>query len=250
MPEEIVTPAIHIKDLTVIYNEKPVLWDVDLYIPQGCFMGIIGPNGAGKTTLLKSILGIVQPLAGQVLISGESVKQGKKRIGYVPQKQSIDWDFPVNVLEVVLMGTYKKIGWFSRPTKKEYRFALDKLEMLELETLAHRQIADLSGGQQQRVFIARALAQETDILIMDEPFQGIDAKTEKIIAGIFKELQKQGKTLLVVHHDLQTVREYFDRVTMVNVRLIASGKTEKSFTEQNLKYTYGGQIPFSMQIKP
>lgn len=236
--------AIEVEDLTVAYKEKPVLWDIDLNVPEGVLMSIVGPNGAGKTTLIKAILNLVSSAAGQIKIYGKSVNDQRRLVGYVPQRGSVDWDFPTNVKDVVMMGRYGSLGWVNRPGKKEHEMALSALEKVGMTDYAERQISQLSGGQQQRVFLARALVQDAQIYLMDEPFQGVDATTERAIVSLLQELRKSGKTVVVVHHDLQTVPEYFDWTTLLNVRLIASGPVEKVFTEENLRLTYGGRVSF------
>ncbi len=230
--------VIEIEDLTVAYSEKPVVWDVDLNIPQGVLMAIVGPNGAGKSTLIKAMLNLVKPISGIVLFKGKPYKEERKYIAYVPQRGSVDWDFPTTVLDVVLMGRYGHIGLFKRPKEKDKKLAMSALEKVGMQEFFDRQISQLSGGQQQRVFLARALVQNADIYIMDEPFQGVDAKTEKAVVEILKELRNSSKTVIVVHHDLQTVKEYFDYVAILNTRLIASGPTEEVFTEDNLRKAY------------
>lgn len=235
-------PAITINDLTVAYRDQPVIWDVDLEVPAGTLMAIVGPNGAGKTTLLKSLLGLVRPAAGQVLVFGKPYAQLRHLVGYVPQRGTVDWDFPTDVLDVVMMGRYGTLGWIRRPGKKDQEKALEALSQVDMLDFARRQISQLSGGQQQRVFLARALVQEASIYLMDEPFQGVDAVTERAIVTILRRLRSDGKTVVVVHHDLQTVTEYFDWVALMNVRRIASGPVEKVFTEENLRSTYGGKL--------
>ncbi|MDO7976421.1 metal ABC transporter ATP-binding protein [Oceanotoga teriensis] len=236
--------ALEVNDLTVAYKNKPVLWDIDLEVPENNLMAIVGPNGAGKSTFIKAVLNIIKPIAGSVLIKGNSYKENIEKVGYVPQRGSVDWDFPTTVLDVVSMGAYRKLGWIKLPGKKEKDEAISVLKKVGMEKFADRQISQLSGGQQQRVFLARALLQNADIYFMDEPFQGVDATTEKAIINILKELREQGKTVIVVHHDLQTVKEYFDSVTILNVRKIASGPVEQVFTEENLHKAYGGSISF------
>lgn len=231
--------AIKIDDLTVAYNYKPVLWDIDLVIPEGVLMAIVGPNGAGKSTLIKSILGIIKPIAGSVQVFGKPYKKQVDKVAYVPQKGSVDWDFPTTALDVVMMGTYGSLGWIKRPGQKEKKQSLEALEKVGMLEFRDRQISQLSGGQQQRIFLARALVQNAAIYLMDEPFQGVDATTEKAIINILKELRKAGKTLIVVHHDLQTVPEYFDWVTFLNVKGIASGPVKDIFNDDNLTKTYG-----------
>ncbi|MBY0527768.1 MAG: metal ABC transporter ATP-binding protein [Gemmataceae bacterium] len=236
--------AVDINDLTVAYRDKAVLWDVDLTVPAGNLMAIVGPNGAGKTTLIKAILGLIRPVAGQVLIHGRPYKEQRQLIGYVPQRGSVDWDFPTSVLDVVLMGTYGSLGWFRRPGRPERHRALEALDKVGMTPYADRQIRQLSGGQQQRVFLARALVQDAQVYFMDEPFQGVDATTERAIVNLLQELRAAGRTVLVVHHDLQTVPEYFDSVTLLNVRKVASGPVAEAFTEANLRLTYGGRVAF------
>lgn len=230
--------VVEVEDMTVAYQVKPVLWDVDFKVPKGVLMAIVGPNGAGKSTLIKAMLDLIRPISGSVLFFGESYQSQRKNIGYVPQRGSVDWDFPTTVLDVVLMGRYGHVGWIKRTTKKDKQLAKEALVKVDMLDFANRQISQLSGGQQQRVFLARALVQDADIYFMDEPFQGVDAKTEKAVIVILKELRRQGKTVVVVHHDLQTVKEYFDWVTLLNTQLIASGPVSEVFTEENLKKTY------------
>ena len=236
--------AVQVKDLTLAYREKPVLWDIDINIPEGVLMAIVGPNGAGKTTLLKAILGLMKPAAGKVEIFGKPLSQVRKRVGYVPQRSSVDWDFPTTALDVVTMGMYGRLGWFRRPGKKEKRDALNALEKVGMLDFSDRQINQLSGGQQQRIFLARALVQQSDVYFMDEPFVGVDAVTEKAIVELLKELRRQGKTVVVVHHDLQTLKEYFDWAFLLNVRQIALGPVEEVMTDENLKLAYGGRTAF------
>jgi len=236
--------SIEVTDLTVAYGEKPVLWDVDLSVPAGTLMAIVGPNGAGKTTLIKAILNLIPTAAGQVLIYGQPYAEQRHRVGYVPQRGSVDWDFPTSVLDVVMMGRYGALGWFKRPGAKERQMALEALAKVGMQDYAPRQISQLSGGQQQRTFLARALVQDAQVYFMDEPFQGVDATTERAIVELLKELRVAGKTVVVVHHDLQTVPEYFDWVTLLNVRRIASGPVAAVFTDENLRLTYGGRVAF------
>ena len=231
--------AVQVDDLTVAYNYKPVLWDIDLTVPEGVLMAIVGPNGAGKSTLIKTILGIIKPIAGSVSIFGKPYDKQRKQVAYVPQKGSVDWDFPTTAFDVVLMGTYGSLGWIKRPGSKEKKIALESMEKVGMLSFRNRQISQLSGGQQQRVFLARALAQDASIYFMDEPLQGVDATTEIAIMNILKELRKAGKTVIVVHHDLQTVPEYFDWVTFLNVKKIATGPVKEIFNDDNLTKTYG-----------
>jgi len=239
--------ALAVRDLTVAYRDDPVLWDIDLTVPSGTLMGIVGPNGAGKTTFIQAVLGLVAPAAGQVRIFGAPYEEQRDRVGYVPQRGSVDWDFPTHALDVVMMGLYGQLGWFRRPGQPEReaaRAALDEVGMLDY---ADRQISQLSGGQQQRVFLARALVQNADLYFMDEPLQGVDATTERAIIDLLRELRSRGCTVIVVHHDLQTVAEYFDHVMLLNVRRIASGPVEEASTEGNLRLTYGGRVGFLRQ---
>jgi len=232
--------AIH--DMTVAYNRKPVLWDVDLDVPEGKLVGIIGPNGAGKSTLIKAVLDLIPRASGDVMIYGKSYREQSQRVAYVPQRESVDWDFPVDALDVVTMGRYASIGWCRPVTRHHREIARDAMQQVGMADYAHRQISQLSGGQQQRVFLARALAQEADIYFMDEPFAGVDAATEKVIVDILRTLRSSGKTVLAVHHDLQTVPEYFDYLIMLNMRVVAVGPTKDVFTRENLHKTYGGRL--------
>jgi len=236
--------AVEATDLTVAYRDKPVLWDVDLDVPEGVLMAIVGPNGAGKSTLIKSVLGLVPMAAGQVQIYGKSYKEQRRLVGYVPQRGSVDWDFPTNALDVVMMGLYGRLGWVKRPGRQERERAMDGLRKVGLADLAERQISQLSGGQQQQVILARALVQEAQVYFMDEPFAGVDATTERAIIALLRDLRAAGKTVIVVHHDLQTLEEYFDWVMLLNVRRIASGPVGQVFTEENLRKAYGGRIAF------
>ncbi len=238
------TPALALRDLTVAYDEDPVLWDIDWTVPTGTLTGVIGPNGAGKTTLLQTILGIVTPAAGQVRVFGQSYGDAQARVGYVPQRGSVDWDFPTDALDVVLMGFYGRLGWLRRPGAEEREEAYAALDQVGMADYADRQISQLSGGQKQRVFLARALVQEADLYFMDEPLQGVDATTERAIFNLLRALQERGCTVVAVHHDLQTVPEYFDRVLLLNVRRVAGGPVEEVFTEDNLRRTYGGRVGF------
>jgi manganese/zinc/iron transport system ATP- binding protein len=242
--------ALEVSDLTVAYRDKPVLWDVDLRVPSGILMAIVGPNGAGKTTLIKAVLGLVRPAAGQVAIYGRPYAEQRRLVGYVPQRGSVDWDFPTSVLDVVMMGRYGALGWVRRPGAREHTLAREALDQVGMHEFADRQISQLSGGQQQRVFLARALAQDAQVYFMDEPFQGVDATTERAIVALLQALRAAGKTVVVVHHDLQTVPEYFDWVTMLNVRRIASGPVAEVFTEHNLRLAYGGRIAFLSRDGP
>jgi manganese/zinc/iron transport system ATP- binding protein len=234
--------ALEIHDLTVSYHRKPVLWNVDLAVPPGKLVGIIGPNGAGKSTLIKAIMGLLPLSSGWVQVFGKGVDDMRHRIGYVPQRESVDWTFPVTAIDVVLMGCYGRLPWWRRVGRKERDRAKACLDKLGMGPYANRQISNLSGGQQQRVFLARALAQDSDIYLMDEPFAGVDAATESAIVKLLQELRAAGKTVLVVNHDLQTAKEYFDMLILINMRLVAFGPTEQVFTPELLQKTYGGRL--------
>jgi manganese/zinc/iron transport system ATP- binding protein len=235
-------PCVEVHDLTVAYHRKPVLWDVDVSLPSGKLIAVIGPNGAGKSTLLKAALGLVPLASGHVRIFGKPLREARRLVGYVPQRETVDWDFPVDALDVVLMGRYGMLGWLRRPGAKDREAALACLRKVGMQDFAHRQISQLSGGQQQRIFLARALAQEARLYFMDEPFAGVDAATEKAIVDVLRELRAQGATVVAVHHDLQTVQEYFDHVVLLNMRLVAAGSVEGTFTRENLQRTYGGRL--------
>ena len=234
--------ALEVEDLTVAYADQPVLWDVDLQVPAGVKMAIIGPNGAGKSTLVKAAMGLVRPVAGEVRIFGRPRESARGQIAYVPQRATLSWDFPTDVLDVVTMGTYGRLGWFHRSGAVQRQQAEAALEQVGMTAFLRRPIAELSGGQQQRVLLARALVQDAPINILDEPFQGVDAPTERAIIDVLDGLAEEGKTIIVVHHDLQTVPEYFDSVLLLNVRAIDSGPVSEVFTEDNLRLTFGGRV--------
>lgn len=235
-------PPLEIHDMTVAYHRKPVLWDVDLTLPEAQLTAIVGPNGAGKSTLIKAVLGLVPTASGRVEIYGQPYAQQRRLVGYVPQRESVDWDFPVSAGDVVLMGCYGSLGWVRRPGPAERRKALECLAKVGMADFATRQISQLSGGQQQRVFLARALAQDARLYFMDEPLAGVDASTEHAILVLLHEMKEMGKTVVVVHHDLQTVRDYFDQVILLNMRLVAHGAVSEVFTNTNLQKTYGGRL--------
>ncbi len=241
-PEHAASSPLSVHDVTVAYHRKPVLWDVDYDAPAGSLVGIVGPNGAGKTTLLKAVLGLVPLTSGRIEVFGRPYRRQRRHVGYVPQRESVDWDFPVSALDVVAMGRYGLIGWGRRVSRAHREAALACLDQVGMADFAGRQISELSGGQQQRVFLARALAQEADLYLMDEPLAGVDAATEKAIIGILKQLRRAGKTCLVVHHDLQTVREYFDHLLLLNLRVVVAGPTRDVLTEENLARTYGARL--------
>ena len=235
--------AVEVEDMTVAYTTKPVLWDVDMKVPIGSLAAIVGPNGAGKSTLLKAMLGLLTVISGSVKFYIDHHlamdKKDYKKIAYVPQSGSVDWDFPTTVLDVVLMVRYVHLGWFKRPSKKDKELALSMIEKMGMSDYVNRQIRQLSGGQQQRVFLARALVQEADIYLMDEPFKGVDKTTEHAIISLLQEMKARGKTVIVVHHDLNTVPQYFDWVTMVNKQTVAYGPVAETFTEEAIERTYG-----------
>jgi manganese/zinc/iron transport system ATP- binding protein len=235
---------LSVRDLTVAYRDTPVLWDVDLEFPAGKLCAIVGPNGAGKSTLIKTVLGLVTKASGTVQFFGGDLARARRRLGYVPQRGSVDWDFPTSALDVVTMGLYGRLGWLRRPGRHERGVALNCLARVGLQDLAHRQISQLSGGQQQRVFLARALAQDAELYFMDEPFAGVDVTTERAILGVLRELRDRGRTVVVVHHDLETVREYFDWVALLNVQVVASGPVDTTFTSENLRQAYGDRMSF------
>ncbi len=235
--------ALHIEDLTVAYQGAPVLWDIDLDIPPGVMAAVVGPNGAGKSTLLKAVLGLVRPSAGHVYLLGRRPRRMLKRIGYVPQRSAVDWDFPTTVLDVVMMGRYGQLGWLRRPGRETRERAHAVLAQVGMEHLAGRQIGELSGGQQQRVFLARAMIQQPDIYFLDEPMAGVDATTERTVVELLQRERDAGKTVIAVHHDLQTVHDYFDWLALLNVRIIAQGPVAEVYTPENLHKAYGGQVP-------
>ena len=237
-PNVTVVPPLSIHDMTVAYQRKPVIWDIDYVAPAGKLVAIVGPNGAGKSTLINAALELIPRASGQVRFFGEHYRKQRHRVGYVPQRESVDWDFPVSALDVVVMGLYRKIGWCLPVLPRHRKTALAALDRVGMADYAHRQIRRLSGGQQQRVFLARALVQDADLYLMDEPFTGVDAATERAIVEILRELRSLGKTALVVHHDLQTVTEYFDEVILLNMRLVATGPVERVFTTDTVSYTH------------
>lgn len=240
--------AIEIHDLTVAFDKKPVLWNIDAYLPAGKLIGILGPNGAGKSTLIKTIMGLIPAGSGYVKIFGQRLNEVRKRVSYVPQRETIDWDFPVSVMDVALMGRYAHTGMFGKLRRADRDIALDALRKVGMEAFANRQIGRLSGGQQQRTFLARALAQRADLYLMDEPFAGVDAATEKAVITLLREMTTQGKTVLVVHHNLQSARQYFDHLLLLNTRLVACGPANEVFTPDNLRDTYGGNLTLLTDI--
>lgn len=233
---------VSIHDMTVAYHRRPVLWDIDYAASQGKLIGIVGPNGAGKSTLIKACMGLLPMASGSVRIYGKPYRAQRQIVGYVPQRESVDWDFPASALDVVTMGRYGRLPWCMPPRRRDKEAALAALEQVGMAEYSHRQISRLSGGQQQRVFLARALAQDALIYFMDEPFAGVDASTEAAIVTLLRALKARGRTVLIVHHDIQTVREYFDEVMLLNMRIIAAGPVEEVFTQENLQKTYGGRL--------
>lgn len=241
-------PVLELHNLTVTYQNKPAIWNVDYEIPGGRMVGIVGPNGSGKTTMMKTVMGLIRPGSGYVRIFGEPLEKMRGRIAYVPQRSSVDWDFPVNVLDTVLMGRYRPGSLLRRTRREDRDKARESLKKVGMEKYVKRQISQLSGGQQQRVFIARALAQEADLYLLDEPMAGVDAATEDTIISLLQSMREAGKTIMVVHHDLQTAHRYYDWLVMMNTHLIAAGPTEQVFTEQNLHDTYGGRLNILTEI--
>jgi len=235
-------PLLEFHDVTVAYGRRPVLWNVDLVVEEPCLFGIIGPNGAGKSTLLKAALGLVPVAGGSIRFFGRPFAEVRGRVGYVPQRESVDWDFPVSVTDVVLMGTYARLGWFRRPGARERQVARESLARVGLADVAERQIGALSGGQQQRVFLARALAQQADVYVLDEPMAGVDAGSQERIFRVLAELRGEGRLVVVVHHDLRTAAEWFERVALIDMRLVASGPTADVLTPANLQRTYAGRL--------
>ncbi len=235
--------ALKVEDLTVAYREKPVLWDVDIELPAGVLLAVVGPNGAGKSTLLKTVLGLIRPAAGRVWVFGQPLSRQRRRVGYMPQRGSVDWDFPTTVLDVVQMGRYGHLGWLKRPGAAERALALDALEQVALADFAGRQISQLSGGQQQRVFLARALTQDADLYFLDEPFAAVDITTERAIVEVLHAMRARGKTVVCVHHDVETLRDYFDWALLLNVRREALGPVAEVCTPENMRRTYGGRAP-------
>jgi manganese/zinc/iron transport system ATP- binding protein len=242
LAEHEASSPLSIHDLTVAYNRKPVLWDVEYEAPDRALIAIVGPNGAGKSTLLKAVLGLVPAASGLVEVYGRPVARQRHLIGYVPQRGSVDWDFPVSALEVVAMGLYGRIGWLRPVARRHRETARACLDQVGMADYADRQISQLSGGQQQRVFLARALAQASKLYFMDEPFAGVDAATETAIVDVLRRLKQEGRTVIAVHHDLQTVPEYFEHVLLLNGRVIAAGPVAETFTPDNLRRTYGGRL--------
>ncbi|MEM6762874.1 MAG: metal ABC transporter ATP-binding protein [Pseudomonadota bacterium] len=244
-PQPSLSAALSVSGLTVSYGGAPVVFSVDATFPAGSMTAIVGPNGAGKSTLLKAALGIVKPLSGTVRFFGAELDRVRDRVAYVPQRTSVDWDFPTRVLDVVTMGLYRRVGLLGRLRQADRKLAAECLEQVGMAEFSDRQIGALSGGQQQRVFLARALAQNASLIILDEPFAGVDAATEKAIVGVLDMLKANGRTIIAVHHDLSTVASTFDRVLLINVRKVAEGPVGREFTPENLQTTYGGKLKLS-----
>jgi manganese/zinc/iron transport system ATP- binding protein len=237
-----ITTAIEVHDLTVTYRHNPVLWAIDFKIPTGSLVAIVGPNGAGKSTLLKAIMNLIPVASGYVKILDKDLNTARSLVAYVPQKEEVDWDFPICVEDVVLMGRSARLPFYKKPTNTDREIAKEALSKLGMLEFSKRQISELSGGQQQRVFLARALVQEAQVYLLDEPFSGIDVTTEEIIVNLLKELTAQGKTIVCVHHDLSTVNQYFDWTIMLNLRLVTAGPTNQVFTQEKIQQTYSGRL--------
>lgn len=240
--------ALEAEDLTINYGKTSILWDLSMRIPTGLLVGILGPNGAGKSTLLKAALDLVKPLSGKIDLLGHPAKEVREQIAYVPQRESVDWDFPITAFEVVLMGRYGRLGLFGRPRKADREAAQHALQLVGMVPFANRQISQLSGGQQQKLFLARSLVQNPDLFLLDEPFAGVDLATEKSIMTLLKKEKEKGKSVFVVHHDLPTVKEYFDWVLLLNKRLVACGPIEEVFTKENLDRTFGKGPPLFSEV--
>jgi manganese/zinc/iron transport system ATP- binding protein len=241
--------SIEVHNLTVTYDALPVLWEIDFHLPCNQIIGIVGQNGSGKTTLLKSIMGLMEGASGNIKVFGMPLKAVRSRVAYVPQRSSVDWDFPISVAEVVEMGRYRTSNLFSRLTKLDKELVKNALEKVNMTAYADRQISQLSGGQQQRVFIARALAQNADLIVLDEPFVGVDAATEEAILKLLQELRGENKTIVMVHHDLNTVSTYFDFLVMLNTRQIAAGPINEVLTDENIKAAFGGQLNVLQKVQ-
>jgi manganese/zinc/iron transport system ATP- binding protein len=239
--------ALEIRRLTVSYGARPVLWDVDVAFPSGALSAIVGPNGAGKSTLLKAALGLIPSDAGQTLVDGRPVRRMRDRVAYVPQRDAVDWDFPITVGEVVEMGRYAQTGWFRRVARADATIVEECLERVGMGEYRSRQIGQLSGGQRQRVFIARALAQQAPVMLMDEPFAGVDARTEASILALLGDLRDEGRSIVVVHHDLETVRAAFDWALLLNVRTVAAGPVADVLTPETVRRAYGAAVMAAAQ---
>ncbi len=248
MVQHVENPVLELHNVSVAYHQKPVLWNIDYTLPGGRLIGVLGPNGSGKTTMIKSIMGLVPLSSGYVRIFDQKLNEVRHQVSYVPQRGSVDWDFPASVMDVVLMGRTKPHSLFRRYSAEDKAIAQACIEKVKMEKFVKRQISELSGGQQQRVFLARSLAQGADLYLMDEPFAGVDAATENAIIDLLKEMREQGKTIIVVHHDLQTVNKYFDWLVLLNTRLVASGPMEEVFDSEMLYQTYGGKLNILSEV--
>lgn len=235
-------PIVEVHNLTVTYQKKPAIWNIDFSLPSASIVGIVGPNGAGKSTVTKAIMGLVSIASGYVKLWEQPLDKVRKRVSYMPQRETIDWDFPASALDIALMGRYGQMGLWKRLSKQDREIAHDALQKVGMTAFANRQISQLSGGQQQRVFLARALAQQADLYLMDEPFAGVDATTENAILQLMTDMRNEGKTIIVVHHDLQSAYQYFDWIVMLNTKLVASGPKEQVFNQELLNETYGGKL--------
>ena len=242
------TPILELHNLSVTYQGSPALWNADFTLTKNHLVGVIGPNGSGKTTMLKCIMGLIKPNSGFVKLLGQELNEVRERIAYVPQRGSVDWDFPINVFETVLMGRARPKKLLRRYSKEDKEIAREAIHKVKLEAFMDRQISQLSGGQQQRVFIARALAQQADLYLLDEPFAGVDMASEHAIITLLQGMRDEGKTVVVVHHDLQTVAQYFDWLILLNTRMIAAGPTKEIFTPENLHKTYGGKLNILSEV--
>lgn len=240
--------AVEVHDLTVVYNRKPALWDIDFQLPKGKLIGVIGPNGSGKSTLIKAIMEIVEKSSGWAKVFNQDIDKVRHKVSYVPQRESVDWDFPTNVMDVVLMGRYGRKNIWKRTSKEDKQIAIESLKKVGMLEFQDRQISELSGGQQQRVFMARALAEQAELYLMDEPFAGVDAATENSIFEVFQEIRNSGNTMLVIHHDLQSAAKFFDWIVLLNTRLVAVGPIDEVFTEENMNEAYGGQLSVLDQV--
>ena len=248
MVDTAVTPRIETRGLVKEYGKRRVVNHVDVHVDAGEIVGLLGPNGAGKSSFIKAVMGVVPSSGGWVKVFGKPLRENLHRVGYVPQRESVDWDFPVTVMDVALMGTYGGLGLFRRPGKAEKKRASEALEKVGMLPYSNRQIGNLSGGQQQRVFLARALAQDSDLYLMDEPFVGVDAATEAAIVTLLREMRERGKTVMVVHHDLQSAGEYFDHLLLLNMRLVAFGAVQDVYTPELLQKTYGGRLTILSEV--
>lgn len=239
--------ALQTEALNVNFGKTPVLWELNLKVPKGLLVAIVGPNGAGKSTLLKTALGLIKPISGKVELLGNAAAKSRDKIAYVPQRESVDWDFPITAFDLVLMGRYGRLGPFRRPRKADIEAAKHALDLVGMSALGHRQISQLSGGQQQRLFLARALVQNPELYLLDEPFSGVDLATEKELISILKKEKANGKSLFVVHHDLPTIREYFDWVVLLNTHLVAAGPVDEVFNREMLAKAFGKREPLFME---